>query len=105
MADSRVFARRGDVEWAEPDWRIIRLNDARNTTFGQPPLTPAIASWRTMRADLDRDGDIDGQDLDLLTETIVGGNAQHRFDLNGDGRVDMRDFAWAAERLTVNNLP
>ena len=47
------------------------------------------------------DGDIDGADLDLVALAALGEDATHRYDLNGDGLVDMVDFAWAVERLSM----
>ena len=54
-------------------------------------------------ADVDRNGILDGNDLDLLVMEIVGQSHSPLFDLDGDGSVDANDVThWLAHAGAVN---
>jgi hypothetical protein len=68
----------------------------------QTPLVPldtsefsrgVIVTGETLLGDLNEDGVIDAQDIDLLAAAIRAGNSNLRFDLNGSGTVDSQDHA------------
>ena len=53
--------------------------------------------------DFDGDGDLDITDIDLLVANIAGGSNDPRFDLTGDGFVDLADRdQWLAESGALN---
>ena len=65
-------------------------------------LVRRISSHRK-KADLNGDWQIDGDDIDWLTQSIAAGEQSLVFDLNGDGDVDHEDTtAWLNEAGLIN---
>ncbi len=47
---------------------------------------------RCAATDLNRDGKIDGKDIELMLRAIIKGSQDRKFDVNGDGRVNWHDL-------------
>lgn len=97
IADAAAYASRSEVGFAEPGWRLLPLPTA---TMPSPVLSDASRRWRSLRADFDRDGRVTGTDLEILASAILAEVRSDRFDLTGDGRVDMQDFVAATQEVT-----
>ena len=56
-------------------------------------------------ADFDRDGDVDGDDVDALVGEIVAGTNDSAFDLSADGAVNNADLTqWLGDVATANGF-
>ncbi len=97
IADAGVYASRPEIRLAEPVWRLLSLPAG---TLPEPPVSAASRRWRSLRADLDLDGRVTGGDLEIMSDVILGGHYDERFDLTGDGEVNMTDFLRVAEEVT-----
>ena len=53
----------------------------------------------TAVGDLDQSGSVEAADLDLMADAIRASNSDARFDLNGDGRVDVMDHEFLVNDL------
>ena len=54
-------------------------------------LVSADVESQTKSADFNRDGKIDGLDLNILLKAVADKSENPKFDLNGDGKVDSSD--------------
>ena len=61
----------------------------------------AISGGEELAGDFNGNGELDANDLDLLSEAIRNGSNDVQFDLNGDGPIDDQDrSAWLDEKNT-----
>jgi len=105
LADAAALGERNDVRWADPDWRLMRVDGDIASTLESVPIGESVTRWRGMRADLNYDGRIDGADIEIVMLAALGEGASHRFDLDGDGVVNMADFAWALTQMGATSNP
>jgi hypothetical protein len=57
-----------------------------------PSPTSTKTAHRCDSADINRDGRIDGKDLQMLIRALIRGSKDAKFDLNHDGKVDWNDL-------------
>lgn len=79
----------GDIAWALTD----HLNSVRDVVQLDGSQIKAVKhraydAYGNLRGDLNHDGNVDLDDINLLLWAINNGVADERFDLNGDGQVD-----------------
>jgi hypothetical protein len=60
-----------------------------STVVGDPLMT--FGQYTAVPGDFDGDGDVDGDDVDLLAANFSDQATDPRFDLDGDGDVDAED--------------
>ena len=101
--------RSGDADGAP--LKIVRLQEARREPSPYRWLAAAAAlviglfllrPWERsarpdLRADLDRNGQVDVLDAFFIARELAAGSANPRLDVNGDGRVDQRDVETATQ--------
>ncbi len=74
-------------------WTGFNGNESSEYTFVGLRVASAAAG------DFDSDGDIDGDDIDLMGDAIRLGSAVDRYDLNGDSSVDVSDLDFLVRSL------
>jgi hypothetical protein len=84
-------------------WSVSSQSSPTPTSTATP--TPSPTAQGNL-GDVNGDGKIDGTDVDLITGHILGrdllsGDALLRAEANQDGRIDVADVVWTANRLPI----
>lgn len=75
--------------WGEAAWASLYQLSFVSTVVGDPLMT--FGQYTAVPGDFDGDGDVDGDDVDLLAANFSDQATDPRFDLDGDGDVDAED--------------
>ena len=78
--------------------KVTILNN-NNVDFGNALIIDEITFTRNVLGDLDGDGELTSDDVDILCTEINAGSTDPTFDLNGDGNVDLDDHDFWVKEL------
>jgi hypothetical protein len=92
------------LTWVEAAWSGMPYVSWQQMVLGDPLATATLINSALNPGDLDADGDIDADDIDLLYIAIRAASDIDLFDLNGDSLVNQSDVETLVQEILMTEF-